>query len=309
MNIKKVFITGANGYIGGTIAHLLLKKGYEVTGLVRQPELVAELESLGMRAVAGSIDDVKLIAREASLADAVINTATVLDTFFIDILINALKGTGKTLIHTSGSSILGDKSLGERSDFIYSEDVPLIPHLAKTLWVALNTHVQLAAKQGIRSMVIAPSMVYGEGLGIRKNSIQLPFLYKLSIEKGMGVHIEKGENIWSNIHIADLGDFYVQMLENGIAGSCYYAENGEASLKDIAKEISIKMGKGEDTLSIRIDEAITYFKNADLVHFGLASNSRCTSAKAKKMLNWQPKYDNIFEYIQVEAAAERDLGF
>lgn len=309
MNIKKVFITGANGYIGGTIAHLLLKKGYEVTGLIRRSELAKELEIIGMRTIIGSIDDSALIAKEALLADAVINTASVLDTFFIDTLIDTLQGTGKTLIHTSGSSILGDKSVGERSDFIYNEDIPLIPHVAKTLWVALNQHVQLAAKKGIRSMVIVPSMVYGKGLGIRKESIQLPFLYKLSLEKGLGVYIEKGENIWSNIHIADLGDFYVKMLERGTAGSYYYAENGEANLKDIAVEISKKMGRGEETLSVPVDEAITYFKNADLVHFGLASNSRCTSAKAKKILNWRPNYHSIFDHIEVEAAVERDLGF
>jgi len=309
MNIKKVFITGANGYIGGTIAHLLVAKGYEVSGLVRQPELATELEALGIRAVTGSIDDAALITKEASAADAVINTASVLDTFFIETLINALKGTGKTLIHTSGSSILGDKALGKRSDFIYNEDVPLIPHLAKTLWVAVNDHVRLAATRGIRSMVVVPAMVYGEGLGIRKDSIQLPFLYQLSLGKGLGVYIESGESIWSNIHIADLGALYVKMLEEGTAAGYYYAENGEASLKDIAREISKKMGRGEETLSVPINEAISYFKNADLVHFGLASNSRCSSAKAKQSLNWQPKYSNIFDFIKVTAAAERDLGF
>ncbi|MET1056043.1 MAG: NAD-dependent epimerase/dehydratase family protein [Pedobacter sp.] len=297
MTIKKVFITGANGYIGGTIAHLLLKKGYEVTGLVRQPELAAELEALGMRAVTGSIDDAGLVSREAQMADAVINTATVLDPFFIDTVIDALKNTGKTFIHTTGSSILGDKALGEKSDFIYNEDVPQIPHLARTLWVALNDHVLLASKEGIRSMVIAPTMVYGKGLGLRKETIQLPLLHRLAHEKGMGVQVENGENIWSNIHIEDLGDFYVKMLENGIAGGLYYAENGEASLKDIAKEISRKMGKGEETFSIPIDEAVSFFGNADMVHFGLASNSRCTSLKARQTLGWQPKYNSILDYV------------
>ena len=309
MNIKKVFITGANGYIGGTIATLLLKKGYEVTGLVRQTQLTAELEALGMRVVTGNIDDIMLITEEAIKADAVINTATVLDTFFIDTLINALRGTGKTLIHTSGSSILGDNAVGQRSDFIYNEDIPLIPAVAKTLWVALNDHVRHAAKQGIRSMVIVPTMVYGEGLGLRKESIQLPFLYQLSLQKGMGVHVESGESIWSNIHVEDLGDLYVKMLENGVPGGYYFAENGEASFKDIAKEISNKMGKGEETLSISINEAVTYFKNADIARFGLASNSRCSSAKAKQTLGWRPKHNSIFDAINIASAVERDLGF
>jgi len=158
-------------------------------------------------------------------------------------------------------------------------------------------------------MVIVPTMVYGEGLGLRKESIQLPFLYQLSMEKGLGVHVESGESVWSNIHVEDLADLYVKMLENGTAGGYYYAENGQASFKDIAKEISRQMGLGEETLSIPINDAVTYFKNADIARYGLASNSRCSSVKAKQTLGWQPKYNSIFSAIKIVSAVERDLGF
>ena len=310
MKIKKVFLTGANGYIGGSIANLLIKKGYEVSGLIRQEALAVQLQAFGIRPVIGSIDNHELIRREAKAADAIINTASVADPFLIDTLIQALKGTGKTLIHTSGSSILGTKDLGESSDFIYTEDYPLTPRFEKTLWVAINNQVLLTAKQGIRAMVIVPAMVYGEGLGLRKESIQLPFLWSLAEEKGMGVHVEKGENRWSNVHVKDLAELYIQMMEKAASGSYFYAENGEASLKDIAKAISIAMGKGERTISVPIDEAIAYFKNADLVHFGLASSSRCTADKARKLLDWQPQYSSIFEHVMPrESAGVRDLGF
>lgn len=36
----KVFVTGAAGFIGGSIAAALVKAGHEVTGLVRKPEQV-----------------------------------------------------------------------------------------------------------------------------------------------------------------------------------------------------------------------------------------------------------------------------
>ena len=38
-----------------------------------------------------------------------------------------LEGTGKTFIFTSGSAILGGKENGERSDFQFTEDIPLSP--------------------------------------------------------------------------------------------------------------------------------------------------------------------------------------
>ena len=81
MKIKKVFLTGANGYIGGSIANLLIKKGYEVSGLIRQEALAVQLQALGIRPVIGSIDNHELIRREAKAADAVINTASVADPF------------------------------------------------------------------------------------------------------------------------------------------------------------------------------------------------------------------------------------
>jgi nucleoside-diphosphate-sugar epimerase len=296
MEIKKVFLTGANGYIAGTIAKLLIEKGYEVAGLLRQQDLAGPLEELGIRPVIGTLEDVALIKREALAADAVINTAAVADAFFVEDILEVYEGTGKTFIHTSGSSILGGKDRGEQSDFIYTEDYALDPRIERTLWVAVNNQVLRAAKKGVRSMVIVPSMVYGLGLGLRKESIQLPLLWNISCENGAGVHIEKGENVWSNLHVEDLAELYILMMEKAAAGSYFYAENGEASLKAIAQAMSKGMGK-EETLSLSLAEGIRFFKNADVVHFGLASNSRCSADKARKLLDWRPKYASIFDHI------------
>lgn len=292
----KVFLTGANGYIGGTIAHLLVQKGYEVTGLIRKPELVAQLEAQGVKAVVGDINNALLLKQEAQAADAVIHTASVANALVIDTFIDALKGSGKTLIHTSGSSIVGNKDLGEKSDFIHTEDFPLDPVPERVLWVDLNNRVLRSAKTGIRSIVIVPSMVYGEGYGIHKESIQLPFLWNLSKEKGIGVHIEKGESIWSNAHVIDTAQLYVDALERAAAGSLFYVENGQASFKEIAAAMSLKLGKGNNTAAISIDEAVAVW-GEDVANYGLGANSRCSAEKARTMIGWQPKYNSIFEHI------------
>ena len=43
----------------------------------------------------------------------------------------ALSGSGKAFIHTSGSSIVGTRSRGERSDDIFDEDTPITPSPAR----------------------------------------------------------------------------------------------------------------------------------------------------------------------------------
>lgn len=298
MTIRKVFITGINGYIGGTIAQLLLKQGYTVSGLVRNGAHVAPLTAAGIQVITGTIDNAPLLRAAAQEADAVIHTASVNDSYSIDTLIDALKGTQKTLIHTSGSSILGRKEYGALSDVIYTEERAVVPTLERVHWTGLNDHVLQAAAQGIRSMVIIPTMVYGIGTGIHRESIQLPMLWKVVREKGRAIYVEKGASVWSNVHIADLAQLYLQALEKAPAGSAFYAENGAASFKEIAMAMGEKEGI-EGVVSVSIDEAVALF-GADMAHYGLASNSRVSAAKARRILGWEPAINGIFDHIKYE---------
>lgn len=291
--MKKIFLTGASGYIGGTTAQLLVKKGYTVAGLIRRAELAPLLQAQGIRPVIGSTDDIQLLTREAQAADAVIHTTNVSDPVPINTFINALKATGKTLIHTSGSSVLGKRT---PNNFIYTEDFPIDPIPERVNWVGLNNTVVRAAEQQIRSIVIIPTMIYGEGLGIHKESIQLPLLWKASQEKGAGVYIESGAGIWSNAHVLDLAQLYIDALEKAAAGTVFYVENGAASFKEIAAAMSRKMGKGDHTISISLTEAIDKW-GEDMATFGLCADSRASAVKAKAMLGWQPVYNSIFEHI------------
>jgi len=296
MRISKIFITGVTGYIGGSIATLLVSRGYQVKGLVRKESDIDDLKELEIEAVVGSLYDAPLMQRELAHVDAVIHTAQAAeDPYPVDTFLEALRDTGKTFLFTSGSAILGGKDGGERSEIVYREDSPLEPRFEMAERVVVNNHVLNAASYGVRSIVIVPTMVYGAGLGLKKESIQLPALWKISTDKGAGVYIARGENIWSNVHIADLAQLYVDALEKAAAGSYFYAENGEASLKEIAKSISKKMGV-EQAVSITMQEAVNIFGPAG-AYFGLASNSRCSAEKARDVLGWQPKYSSIIDYI------------
>jgi uncharacterized protein YbjT (DUF2867 family) len=65
-----IFITGASGFVGGTVARRLLAAGYSVRGLIRDASKAAPLKALGIEPVIGSLEDSSLLTRGRSLPKA-----------------------------------------------------------------------------------------------------------------------------------------------------------------------------------------------------------------------------------------------
>src|SRR5208283_2099242 len=53
----KMLVTGATGYIGGSVAERLIASGHQVVGLVRSAEKVPLLKERGIESVLGTLDD------------------------------------------------------------------------------------------------------------------------------------------------------------------------------------------------------------------------------------------------------------
>src|SRR5229473_6221950 len=206
----KIFLTGATGYIGGMVAARLL----------------------------GMLADRAVVADAAGRADAVINAANSDNRDSIEAVLPVLEGSSKPFIQTSGSSIVGDKAGGELGTLIYDEETPVKPLPEKAPRVAINDAVLAAAQKGVRAIVLCPSLIYGTGAGIHKESVQVPRLIALAKESGVPRHVGPGENIWSHVHIDDVAALFLLALDKAPAGSFFYVENGEATMKSVAQAIS-----------------------------------------------------------------------
>ena len=236
METMKVFVTGATGYVGGSISTKLLEAGHEVIGLARSGDAAASLKKRGIEPLAGDINVYTPIVEVTKRVDAVVNAANSDNAFVVHALLTGLRGTGKALIQTSGSSVVGKYDNGEASEDTFDENTPFNPQPEKATRVAIDEAVIAAAREGVRSVVIRPTLIYGRGIGVNSNSVQLPKLIDAAKKAGVPRHVGPGANRWGNVHIADVVALYLLALEKAPAGSLYYAENGEASFKQIASD-------------------------------------------------------------------------
>ena len=90
----EIFITGANGFIGGAVASALGSDGHAVRGLVRDMAKAEAVAAHGIEPVIGSLDDAALLQAEAQAADAVVNAASSDHRGAVEALIAGLTGSG-----------------------------------------------------------------------------------------------------------------------------------------------------------------------------------------------------------------------
>lgn len=291
----KVFITGASGYIGGSVAAALLAQGHAVTGLARSEATAAALRTRGITPVTGTLDDAEVLAQAAREADVTVNAANAGHRGAAEALCKALAGTGKTYVQTSGSSIVGTRANGEFVAAVFDEDTPYTPSPSRAGRVAIDTMVR--ATPGARAVVVCPSLIYGLGRGLNPDSVQVPWLIALAKKAGIAKHIGPGENRWANVHIDDLVTLYLAAIERAPAGSFYFAENGENSMREVCEAISRMLGQGGRTQAMSIEEAAAIWGEGPAADT-MGSNSRVRAKRARAELGWTPAARPLIEEIE-----------
>lgn len=298
-----LFITGAGGYIGGSVAAALLASGHQVRGLTRSPHSAQQLAARGIAPVLGTLDDADLLAREARQSDGVINTANADHLGAVQALIAGLAGSGKPLLHTSGSSVIGDDARGDHlSAQVFDGETPLRVNPAKQARRDIDLLVLGAAAQGVRSAVICPSLIYGMGTGLNPHSVQIPFLAANARQQGTVEIVGAGVNVWSHVHIDDVVSLYLLALAKAPAGAFYFAENGEVSFAELGAAIARRLGLPGVT-SLPAEVAAQRWGEGK-AYFSLGSNSRVRATRARTELGWLPRHASVLDWIAHEWPVE-----
>ena len=279
----RILVLGASGYIGRHVAARLVDDGHDVTALVRSKQGAETAQRTGVLPVLGDAAQIDDVAGLLADQDAVVWIAQLLleeESRVVGSMLDALQGTGKTFIFTSGTSLLSERTNGEWIEHSYSEDESFIPRRQIAPRLAIENIVREASSRGVRAMCVRPPLVWGNG-----GSKVISDLYHSVAQTGAVCHVGRGLNVYSNVHVEDLADLYSRAIDRGVSGALYHCVSGEANYRTMAEAIARHLGVA--TRSITVAEAIDVWdKFTGPIVF--SSCSRTRSKRARAELGWRP---------------------
>jgi nucleoside-diphosphate-sugar epimerase len=292
-SINSVLVTGGAGYVGAVLVPKLLKKGYRVKVLdlylYGDDVLDSVKDNPNLEQIKGDIRNEALLERVIPGIDAVIHLACIsndpsfelnpqlgksinYDAFF-DIVAVSKKSKVKRFIYASTSSVYGVKQ-----EENVTEDLKLEPLTDYSKYKALCEEVLLKEQSpGFTVVVIRPATVCGYSSRLRLD-LSVNILTNLAVNTGR-ITVFGGKQKRPNIHIEDISDLYVKLLEfpdKKIAGKIFNAGYENYQISELAEMVRKVIGKeGVEIVVTPTDDNRSY---------------HISSAKIERELGFKPKH-------------------
>lgn len=197
-------------------------KQLSISVLIRKPEQAELYSSKGVTPIIfNGLEDAEHLRQVASEHDIVLHAADSTNPTAAEALIQGLaenqassKAT-KYLIHTSGTSSLGDqpvskklienREFSDKNDDIYSylkqrEGIESYAQRATDIKT-----VEVGEKvSGVNTLIVKAPIIYGRGTGFfNKKSFHIPVLIKGALAAGHAQYVGDGAGVWDYVHVVD----------------------------------------------------------------------------------------------------------
>jgi nucleoside-diphosphate-sugar epimerase len=277
----KILLTGATGLIGSAVLDHLVDAGHQVTAVVRSQKSSLVAQDAGATGVIGDLFDTQWLASELRQHDGAIHLAAGsderdadLNDAVVDAAITAFAGTDKPFVHTGGIWGYGSSSSITESSSL--ENAPAV-----TSWRVDDE--QRLLDSGIKASVVQPGIVYGHGKGI-------PAMLAGSVEDDSVTLFGSGDQHWTTVHVEDLADLYVRVLEKSPGGRAYIGATGQnPTVRELGEAVAAEVvpESSEDTIG-------------RLGGFGeaLLLDQQATGDRAKQDLGWQPTRPSLVDELK-----------
>ncbi len=280
-NIDTVLVTGGAGYVGCDLVQKLLNKGYNVKVLdlymYGEDVLNGFKKNKNLTQIKGDIRDTNLLKNELANCNAVLHLACISNDPSFELnpnlsksinyeafepLVKISKASGvKRFIYVSTCSVYGVSDAEN-----VTEEHPLVPITDYNKYKGLCEPILLEQQSSdFTTTIIRPATVCGYSTRQRLD-LTVNILTNYAFNKGK-ILVFGGKQTRPNIHIDDITDLYVDLLEMPselIAGKIYNAGSENLSIEEVAnrvkkvvenetnREISIETTHSDDVRSYRI---------------------------------------------------------
>ena len=286
----RVFITGASGHIASAVVPELLNHGHQVVGLARSDSSAAAVAALGAEVHRGDLDDLNGLRQAAAESDGVIHLAfkheamrtgdfvgaVAADAAAIEVIGDALAGSGKPFVATGGTLMLAMGGITGRPGT--EDDV-----IAAGPRVDAENAVAALAERGVRSSTVRLAPLVHSDLDHHGFT---PTLIGFARQHGAAAYVGEGANRWPAAHTRDIAVLYRLALETAPAGSRLHGVGDEGiPLRTIAETIAGQLGI--EARSVSVEQAPEYL--GFLAAFAELDNPTST-ARTRALLGWEPTH-------------------
>jgi nucleoside-diphosphate-sugar epimerase len=289
----RVLVMGATGFSGRALTRRLVELGHEVAGLARSPAAEAALARAGLGCVDGDVLQPQALVPALRGFDAIVYMPRIdlpSELASVGALLDALEGTGKRFVFTSGTGVLTVETGGDWHPVSFAEDDAFVPSEVAGLRCRTEALVRAAAGRGVHAMVVRPPMIWGHGFQRALSALHG------SARSGAVRFVGRGLNAMSSIHVDDLAEIFALALERGVAGALYHAVSGEVTWRGLAAEVARL--RGLPARSVGFAEAQELFGPV-IARIVFSGCQRTQCPRTRDELGWAPHPDRLDLYAEL----------
>jgi nucleoside-diphosphate-sugar epimerase len=287
----RVFVTGASGHIASAVIPQLLAAGHQPVGLARSEGAADVVRSRGADVQLGGLDDLDVLHEAARRSDGVIHLAfkhdfgdyegaVAADLRAVQAIGEALEGSGKPFVVTSGTLLLAFADLGRMGT--ERDTVPSGPR------VDAENAVIGFADRGVRTSAIRLPPIVHSPLDHHGFAHQL---VDIARARGTSAYVDDGRQRWPSVHTLDAGGLYLLALERAPAGTRLHAVADEGiPTRTIA-----------ETIGQRLDLPVASVEPGDAAEvFGflgtaLQLDNPTSAAFTRDLFAWMPTHPGLLD--------------
>lgn len=303
MTLKRVLVTGCNGFIGTAQAEQCLSRGWLVRGSVRSQEKKDRLPANVETAVTGEIGPDTDWSGALADVDAVVHLAAAVHDFSwprkIDQTVYLRVNTAGTARLARACARAGVKRLvflstikvqGEGGGEGYTEkdpEDPRDPYAASKL-EAEHALKEIAGRTRLEVVILRPPLVYGPG--VRANFLRLIRL----VERRIPLPLADVENRRSLIYVGNLTDAILACLDNAAAAGRTYlvADDRHPSTPELISAIAAELGVAPNLwrCPLRLLRAAAALLGKKGEAQRLTQSLWADTSRIRQELGWTPPY-------------------